>query len=470
MGLWTLVVVMVGLVGCTGAVGLGIEVGRGSGAKQTDGVYVQRQDHFDPVNNATFQQQLTVDAEYYGGSGSPVFVFLGGEAPLGVFEFQEAFIRESLVPQFGALYVALEHRYFGKSIPVESLTTDNLRYLTIAQALEDAATVIQAVREEFVGSGPTVVFGCSYSANLAAWFKLKYPELAIGAVAASPPLEAKLNFTEFYGWFEHAAVQFDGCSGRIREGVAEVSEMMKTESGRAQLAVTFNLCNSLAADGRDDYRFKHTIMNKVGISPQWESPPGFQLTHTCAIMTNESYSPVEALAEAVEYSQNFDPEEGLARGERCNEWSQDAYIGALRITTLDVPTIGRAWMWLKCTTFGYFQTSYPGTSVFFDDLGLQPLLDDCAAIYDIPGMVPDVEGTNAKYEGNQLDAKNVLITNGYYDPWHTLSIYNKKKASVQTSVYQAAHCAPFDAAFDSDPWSLRHTRQVIANTIEGWLA
>lgn len=48
-----------------------------------------------------------------------------------------------LAKKFGAAVVSLEHRYYGKSSPFDSLTTENLRYLSSKQALSDLANFRQ---------------------------------------------------------------------------------------------------------------------------------------------------------------------------------------------------------------------------------------------------------------------------------------------------------------------------------------
>jgi len=67
---------------------------------------LQLVDHFDPLNKATYQQKYIVNKDNWV-KGGPIFrkyhtayddfncaiVFLGGEAPLEVFEFQEVYPR-----------------------------------------------------------------------------------------------------------------------------------------------------------------------------------------------------------------------------------------------------------------------------------------------------------------------------------------------------------------------------------------
>lgn len=46
----------------------------------------------------------------------------------------------------GAMYYT-EHRYYGQSFPVNDLSTENLRFLTTEQALEDVANFIRTLKQ-----------------------------------------------------------------------------------------------------------------------------------------------------------------------------------------------------------------------------------------------------------------------------------------------------------------------------------
>ncbi len=84
-----------------------------------------------------------------------------------------------------------------KSPILRDVSDPYLEWLTTEQALADAANFIRTINAQYNYTGrPWVVFGGSYPGNLAAWFRLKYPDLVVGAVASSAPVQAK---TDFFG-------------------------------------------------------------------------------------------------------------------------------------------------------------------------------------------------------------------------------------------------------------------------------
>ena len=116
----------------------------------------------------------------------------------------------------GLQIIALEHRFYGESRPTKDLSTESLKFLTSQQALSDLAVFVEYIKdfnmnEKDLKSTPplelrfsttlskVIVFGGSYPGNLAAWFKLKFPSLAIGSIASSAPVyaEGKYYFTRW---------------------------------------------------------------------------------------------------------------------------------------------------------------------------------------------------------------------------------------------------------------------------------
>lgn len=76
-------------------------------------------------------------------------------------------------------------------------SVENLRYLSITQALQDTANFIQNVKLP-TNNGEKckkwLLVGGSYAGTMVAWFGLKYPHLITAGIAASPPFFAKPDF------------------------------------------------------------------------------------------------------------------------------------------------------------------------------------------------------------------------------------------------------------------------------------
>lgn len=76
------------------------------------------------------------------------------------------------------------------------LSTKNLQYLSSEQALADLAKFITGMNKAYQlpANVKWIAFGGSYPGSLAAWLRAKYPHLVHGAMSASGPLLAKVDF------------------------------------------------------------------------------------------------------------------------------------------------------------------------------------------------------------------------------------------------------------------------------------
>ncbi|RID73877.1 hypothetical protein BRARA_B01002 [Brassica rapa] len=138
--------------------------------------YDQNLDHFTftPKSYQTFQQRYVINAKHWAGfkANAPILAFLG---------------RKHNGPRLKALLVYIEHRYYGKSVPFGSAeealkNASTLGYLNGAQALampRFSCTLRRNILRNIAqlsSSGDPI------------WWKLKYPHIALGALASSAPL------------------------------------------------------------------------------------------------------------------------------------------------------------------------------------------------------------------------------------------------------------------------------------------
>jgi hypothetical protein len=107
-----------------------------------------------------------------------------------------------------------------------------LKYLSVDQALEDAAAFAQNLKDTLNLDGPWITVGGSYSGNMAAWSRARYPHLFYAAYASSGPILAQLDFPEYMEVVNEALLATDAaCPAVIQASTDELAALI--ESGDA---------------------------------------------------------------------------------------------------------------------------------------------------------------------------------------------------------------------------------------------
>ncbi|KAH9700245.1 prolylcarboxypeptidase-like protein [Citrus sinensis] len=149
-------------------------------------------------------------------ANAPVIAYLGAEEPLdGVFPSS--------------------HRYCGKSIPFGSReealkNASTLGYFNSAQAITDYAEILLYIKQKYNAShSPVIVIGGSYAGMLAPWFRLKYPHVALGALASSAPILYFDDITPQNGYYSIVTRVFreasETCYETIMKSWAEIEKV-----------------------------------------------------------------------------------------------------------------------------------------------------------------------------------------------------------------------------------------------------
>lgn len=424
----------------------------------------QRQDHFDANNNNTWRQAYYVnDTFWQPGSQAPVFLCVGGEGPRldgsAVFGSVHCNVAVEWLQEKKALMFALEHRYYGcqnlSACPTPSFAkpAEGLRFLSSRQAVEDIAGFVRAMNDRFGLKSQWVTWGGSYPGMLAAWSRLKHPELISVAVASSAPVYAKFDMPEYLDHVAFAYTVSDNgvggsvaCRDAIRAGHAWIEGKFKEDAeGQAEVELKFGLDAGFlsSSTARSDFASAGVADFPAQSNDPLCEDPGCNIAKVCAIMLNETYgTPVDRLA-SLRTIQRQQPSSQRARVRSSSNDKQ-----------LELPDF---WYYQTCTEFGFYQTCETNSTCMFVQ-GLGSAADQahhCAdwGISEQDVMVA-INETNKHYggllptdESGQLGSC-VLWPNGEVDPWSPLS--SRCALSTSASALRSWCIAPLmDLAFQT---------------------
>ena len=261
-----------------------VPAGRPSTANCTWRTFEQQIDHFGSTEG-TFPQRYCLYSNWWRSavqSGfrapstapGPILFYTGNESPVEEYINNTGLMWE-LGEQLGALLVFAEHRYEPLSHPAlcgKGSVQKCFAFCTTAQALADWASLIDELRAKHPLRAPTVAFGGSYGGMLAGWFRMKYPEVVDGAIAASAPIW-QLATTVRRETLDMQAVAItrgvsseggatDRCRDNLRAAWPLLREAGRSPDGLLLLSESSKACSALLSE--DDL-------------PQWAQSPYFYL-------------------------------------------------------------------------------------------------------------------------------------------------------------------------------------------------
>ncbi|KAA8516774.1 hypothetical protein F0562_017028, partial [Nyssa sinensis] len=260
--------------------------------------FTQILDHFNyhPQSYQTFQQRYLINDTYWGGAkkNAPIFIYMGNEGDIEWFTQNTGFMFET-APHFNALLVFIEHRFYGKSIPFggdkDVMNASTLGYLSSTQALADYATLIIDLKKNLSAiDSPVVVFGGSYGGMLAAWFRLKYPHVTIGALASSAPILYFDNITSQYSFYNTITHDFrsesENCYKVIKGSWQQIEDTANQPGGLEILRNSFRICkNYIDADSLENWlstAYIYTAMTDYPTPSNFLNPmPAYPVKQMC---------------------------------------------------------------------------------------------------------------------------------------------------------------------------------------------
>jgi hypothetical protein len=414
--------------------------------------------HDDPSDLRTFKQRYYINRGYAVGANPPVVLYVCGEAICEARELGGAVAAQA--KKLGAVMVALEHRYYGKSVPLGRLTAENLKYLTIGAALKDLAKFQQYASDRLGLKGKWITIGGSYPGMLSAFFRQKFPTLTVGSLASSAPVLAKDNFEEYD---LHVTQQAGtACAAQMRNVTALVEKALADPARHDALKRQFD-----AERVKDDDDFLYLVADVGAAAVQYGMKDRF-----CRAISAGG----DSIANYADFAKQLFAAFGMSAYQFSiasaeSEDPADYYTG-----------FGyRSWLWQSCTEFGGFQNAWHEAGVTTRSTRINPDYHRrlCARLFgEAYGKGPDVAATNhAFYEPllNSETASNILFTNGSQDPWSKLGITteNGNTGNPNTRFFGiegAAHCDDLRAPSIGDSAALVQARALFSDLATQWVA
>ncbi|KAH7709701.1 serine protease F56F10.1, partial [Aphelenchoides avenae] len=413
--------------------------------------FEQKVDHFNPSSNITWKQRYWRAAKYARLDG-PQFLCIGGELPRGPWECGGPVFRYAR--DLNAAVWTVEHRFYGRSQPFGDFTTEHLRYLTSEQAVEDLANFISTQNSAYNISNPQwVLFGCSYPGSLALWTRQLHPELTVGAVGSSAPMEHLVDCYQYLQVVEDALRIVDPeCPKRVKKAIARFSKALESAEGRAELSQRFNV--SLVDVG---LRYNQTQSLFVGIIDSFN-------------IQGAGRHEAERICNASQAEEPLDGLSAIVRG----QLSTDEYDKMLRWLP-DATNAGRAWYWQICNELGSFPSTDLGGGIFGEVLPVNWYINICTDAFgpefNITHIEEAVRRTRRKYGGRgHYNGTNVVIPNGSMDPWHAMGFYGPYRpldpSAVVLLINGTAHC--WDTQ-DIDLPQIKEAQKIIFANVKKWV-
>jgi pimeloyl-ACP methyl ester carboxylesterase len=384
------------------------------------GTFTQTLDHASPTS-ATFAQRYWMTTEFADGPESPVLYYFCGEQTCGPWALERM---GDTAKTLHAAVVALEHRYYGKSKPFEGQpTTPDLQWLTIHQALEDAATFQAFARRDLGLAGKWIAVGGSYSGMLAAFYREKHPELVVGAWASSAPVDVRRSFS---GMDEQTArtlgpaclSRFQGAIGAAQEASSDAER--RDELARALFGVPWQKEWAVAdVLGFLSFRAVSVVHDK-------------EVPRFCQALAQHDDEPLDGLIAYLVpplVSEDAPPRRPVQR--------------VMTPVGLGVPgddeeaDVGLLWFYQVCTEVGFFHVKNADRSLsVFGEFG--PTEEDGTRGCELTfGRQPDIERTRATYFEPLRAGRvpNILYVNGTLDTWAPLSFTDPANPPPGSTVF-----------------------------------
>lgn len=447
-------------------------VGLAQNYSYTTHFYRQPVDHFAFYNQDHFLQRYLVNDDSWEGNNGPIFFYTGNEGDIVMFLENTGFMFD-IAPEFKALLVFAEHRYYGITLPFgnESYSFDNIGYLTSEQALADFADLIMYIKATVPGTSnsPVIAFGGSYGGMLSAWARIKYPHIYSGAIASSAPILQFTGLTPCSVFYQIVTKAYKDvstvCADTIRQSWDALNVKFETEEGKQWISQHFKLCSPITNEAEFElfkYWLNNAWTNLAMINYPYpanflEPLPAWPVQGACGYLNgtyNSDDEVLDAVANAAFFYSNYTGQIP------CIDIVQDAS-----------PSLGDlGWSYQACTEM-VMPMCPDGVNDMFEpepwNLTLYSI--GCQEVWKVtprPFMAP------IEYGGRNITASsNIVFSNGELDPWSGGGVLeNLSDSLIAIVIEEAAHHLDLRSSNPADPQSVIDARESEKSYIRQWIS
>ncbi|KAJ4840467.1 hypothetical protein Tsubulata_039815 [Turnera subulata] len=428
--------------------------------------YKQTLDHFNyqPQSYETFGQRYVVSFKHWKGANAsaPILAYLGAEESIDPYIDGIGFLTDNAA-QFGALIVYIEHRFYGMSIPFvtmeEALKNETLRgYFNSAQAIADYAEILLHIKRKFSAqNSPIIVVGGSYGGMLAAWFRLKYPHIVLGALASSAPILYFDNISPPEGYYLVATKAFreasESCYKTIKRSWSKIDKVAAAENGLSILAKKFKSCKPL----KHARHLKDYLVRLYSAAAQYDTPQEYPydggINRICKVIDTAP--------------KGADTLDKIFSG-------VIGYYGNLSCYTIDGQDSLTGWDWQTCSDL-VITMGVDGNETMFpaEPLDMKEYIGDCKRMY---GVSPRPHWITTYFGGHNIKVvlrrfgSNIIFSNGLSDPYSSGGVLEDISDSIRAvHTAKGSHCMDLFPAIEYDPEWLVLQKKKEVEIVSGWL-
>jgi len=429
-------------------------------------------DHFSFTTNATFPQKyLYNDTWWDNDEPGPIFLYTGNEGIIEAFAENSGFMWD-IAPEFKALLIFAEHRYYGESLPFGGKIGKDpakLGFLTSEQALADFAELINyiKIKNPNAANSPVIAFGGSYGGMLAAWFRIKYPHVCAGAIAASAPVAQFTSPCDAFGRIVTsdytAAVANGTCSQNIRKSWAALDRLANQTNGTGLDWINKNLKLCTPFTHRTNVTLLKNYLNEM-----WTNIAMMDYPYPTSFLVPLPGNPVNAVCSKLEGSYPTDLELISHISEAASIYYN--FSGTAKCLNLaETDDIGAdMWNYQACSEM-VMPFCYDGVNDMFEasKWDVNQFSKDCKRDWNV---VPRPNMANLMYGGRDLEAaSNIVFSNGLLDPWSSGGILKAHGTVVTVIIPEGAHHLDLRASNPGDPQSVIDARKTERKYIRKWI-